>query len=209
MKLYTAKDITKAFPWISAGIINHRVKEGVLPITNPSTGTGIPNMFTMAEVVHCAVVDELATIGCLGKLAHVMAGMSHPTSVISVPVTLAMEVTDVVHCLENPFEVDLSIYEEHDFRVAVTVQILHEHCLTHLGMFPLALSNEPLPPGRYYWITYHPQTFSSRENIEKEIAGWLIACCPVGGRTAVRDGATMAVVGVRSLYERAAATLEG
>jgi hypothetical protein len=66
--LYTAKDVNTCFPWLKATTINNRIKSGYMNPTHSSSTTGIPNVFTLPELVHCAVLDDLSAMGALNDL---------------------------------------------------------------------------------------------------------------------------------------------
>jgi len=80
--LFSAKDVLRCFPWVSASVLHHRVSKGYIPLKGlkpgKGPGRGVPIMFTLPEVVHCGVVDELASLGVFGDLNMVNTMMVWP-----------------------------------------------------------------------------------------------------------------------------------
>lgn len=58
---YTAHDVHKTLPWISGTTVFNRVKAGLIPVQ--SGGHGKTYKFSRAGLIHCAVVDELLSLG--------------------------------------------------------------------------------------------------------------------------------------------------
>lgn len=58
-------DVLKAFPWISNQLINNRIQRGHLRIRERSAGRGLPHIFSLPELVHAAILDEVAAFGAL------------------------------------------------------------------------------------------------------------------------------------------------
>jgi len=42
---------------------SYRINNGFLPIEHPSSGSGTPHLFSFPELVHCAVIDDLGSLG--------------------------------------------------------------------------------------------------------------------------------------------------
>jgi hypothetical protein len=68
---FTAKDVIDAFPWIKPSVLHHRVKRGFIPLREKPAGQGIPILFTFPELVHCGVIDELASLGVFSDVKRV------------------------------------------------------------------------------------------------------------------------------------------
>lgn len=208
-RLYTAKDIEKCYPWISAGVTNHRVTIGAIPLAHKSPGTGIPNMFTLPELVHAAVVDELATLGVFGKL--------HDTSVNYQEPFRSDTGQLLSRCGGSPerFYVDLDFYVRWKFRVVVEVQVHHEDLPgQNTGevqwreptpdMPFLHIERIPRGWGRYYYVLYAPETdLENKSFIQKQLDYWL---SPTKARF-TRTWSSKAFIRVRRLYELAADAL--
>ncbi len=163
-RLYTAKNVSECFPWISAWTVNHRVGTGALPIDHPSTGTGIPNMFRFPEVVHAAVVDELASLGVFAVQNSTSIRYRDPhrdeEGELKIKIWSGMA-TDAYY-------VDYGFYERHEYRVTVEIQLRHDI---------LPGSNIPKKyqegPGRFYVVTYAPERFEDRPFIAETLDYWL------------------------------------
>jgi hypothetical protein len=212
-KLYTAKDISKCYPWISPGTINHRVQQQFLKLENPSPGTGIPNMFTEEEVVHCAVLDELATLGVFGKL--------HTSPIHTTSINYREPYRDEKgQKMEkswgspDPFYVDLPFYRRLNYRVIVMVRILHEdiagvnvHEVRFLEPTPeIPFQHiEPIPRGwgRYYYVMFAPEEFEGESFVQKQLDYWF----DPKKKRVTRVWASHGFISVRKLYELAADAL--
>jgi hypothetical protein len=208
-KLYTAKDVERCYPWITAGITNHRVTIGAIPLTHKSTGTGIPNMFTLYELVHCAVIDELATLGVFGKL--------HSASVNYRDVVRDKGGKEIENAWgsPNPYHVELDFYQRWAFRVIVEIQIHHKD-LPGTNVHDVKWCEptedvpfvhiEPIPKGwgRYYYVLYAPEyIMEGKPFIQSELDYWLSPKKANVTRTQI----SKAFIHVRRLYELAATEL--
>jgi hypothetical protein len=176
-KLYTAKDVENCFPWISAGTTNYRVKMGAIPLKHPSPGTGIPNMFTLPELIHSAVVDELASLGVFGNLHTTVIHYKEPKgrNEEGVPLTSAWDGST------NPHYVDIGFYERWDYHVIAEVELRHD------GLYGSNLPRElilyrqdehGMPQhkeghGRFYNVTYAPERMHEKSYIHSRLKYWL------------------------------------
>ncbi len=68
-------DVLTAYPWISQQILNHRIQQKFVTLKHPARGKGTRHSFSLAELVHVAVVDEIASMGALTDLSRVRARM--------------------------------------------------------------------------------------------------------------------------------------
>jgi len=208
-KLFTAKDVERCFPWITAGTTNYRVKQDIIKLEHPSTGTGIPNVFTLRELVHCAVIDELATLGVFGNL--------HSTSI-----NYTEEVTPQdgqrqfkTFGSPDPYFVDLDFYQRHDFNVVAEIQIHHEDqpgvnvhdVVWHDPTPEIPIPHmEPIPKGwgRYYYVLFSPERdLEGNSFIRKQLAYWLKPEKEKINSTLI----SKAFIRVRRLYNMAAKSL--
>lgn len=208
-RLYTAKDVERCYPWISAGTTNYRVKSGAIPLTHPSPGTGIPNMFTLAELVHCAVIDELASLGVFGNLHTTVIHYIEPKGRNEKGETL----TATWDGSTNPHYVDMNFYERWDFRVIAEVELRHD------GLYGSNLPSEVVAiyhdkqghlrhkegQGRFYNVTYAPETVHEKPYIEDRLDYWLSPKTP---KRINRLHMAKAFIRVRQLYDLAAETLD-
>ncbi|MBI4964693.1 MAG: hypothetical protein HY913_15545 [Desulfomonile tiedjei] len=207
MQLYTAKDVERCYPWISAGTTNYRVKSGAIPLTHPSTGTGIPNMFTLPELVHCAVIDELASLGVFGNLHTTVIHYREPkgTNEKGEPITMAWDGS------KNPHYVDMNFYERLDYRVIVEVELRHD------GLYGSNLPRELIlyrtdehgmlqhkeGHGRFYNVTYSSEVVHEKTYIDMRLEYWLAPRKAKFNRLHMAK----AFIRVRQLYDLAAETL--
>lgn len=203
-KLYTVKDVERCFPWISAGTTNYRVKSGAIPLTHPSTGTGIPNMFTVPELVHCAVIDELASLG-------VFAVQNSTTIHYEIPRLREDGIPEFTMATgpgTDAYYVRYDFYEQFLYNITVEIQVRHD-------LLPGA--NIPREhregPGRFYVVTYSPEiTYIWNENekradeipfMTKRLDYWLAP----GKAKLNKMHMAKAFIRVRQLYDLAAETL--
>jgi hypothetical protein len=203
-RLYTAKDVERCYPWISAGTTNYRVKSGAIPLAHPSSGTGIPNMFTLPELVHCAVIDELASLG-------VFAVQNSTTIHYLIPRLREdgrLEFIAPTGPGTDAYFVRYDFYEQFSYHIVIEMQVRHDF---------LPGSNVPREhregPGRFYVVTYSPEityVWKEKENkaveipfITQQLDDWLTR------REAKRNRLHMAkaFIRVRQLYDLAAGTL--
>lgn len=199
-KLYTAKDVERCYPWITAWTTNHRVKKGALRIEHPSPGSGIPNLFTLPELIHCAVVDELSSLGVFG-VQHSTA-TDYPTSVhYHDPFRHETgEKREKVWTGEgvDPYYVDYDFYKRHDYRVVVEVQVRHD--ILPGTNIPKNLSTGP---ARFYVVSYGPESFEGKSFIDARLDYWLSPNKDKFNRLHAAKG----FIRVRQLYELARETL--
>ena len=207
-KLYTAKDISRCYPWISPGTINHRVQQQYLKLENPSPGSGIPNMFTEEEVVHCAVLDELAFLGVFAKLHTQSINYQEPSR------DEKGERIIKTWGSPDPFYVDLPFYRRHQYDVIVVVRVLHEDLVgtnVHEVRFVEPTPGipfvhmEPIPKGwgRYYHVLFAPEEFEGESFLETVLAYWFAE----ETKRETRFWGSHGFISVRKLYELAAAVL--
>lgn len=201
-KLYTAKDVERCFPWITAGTTNYRVKNDHIPLTHPSTGTGIPNLFTIPELVHCAVIDELASLG-------VFAVQNSTTIHYNTP-RLREDGRPDFETSHGPgtdaHYVRYDFYEQFSYNIIVEIQIRH-------NLLPGA--NVPREhrkgPSRFFVVTYSPEiTYDWKANktievpfITKQLGHWF----DPKKRKTNRFHMAKAFIRIRQLYDLAAETL--
>lgn len=193
-RVYTAKDVERCFPWITAWTTNHRVKAGALRIAYPSTGTGIPNVLRFPELVHAGVVDELASLGVFGVQHSTTIHYREPRRDEKGEKQIR---TWTGHATDAYF-VDYDFYERHDYRVVIEVQIRHDF---------LPGANVPREhregPGRFYVVTYSPEIFEGEGFIEERLEYWRSPKKAQFNRL----HAAKAFIRVRQLYELAADVL--
>ncbi len=60
---FTAAHVHNLFPWISSTTLFNRVRAGLIPVESKASGPGTANTFSLAGLVHIAVVDELCSLG--------------------------------------------------------------------------------------------------------------------------------------------------
>jgi len=207
-RLFTAKDCEKAFPWITAGTTNYRVKIRALPIEHPSPGTGIPNLFTLPELVHAAVLDELASLGVFGNLHTTAIHYIEPKGRNEKGETL----TATWDGSTNPHYVDMGFYERWNYRVIVEVEFRHD------GLYGSNLPGDVIlyetdeqgnlqhkkGRGRFYNVTYAPERVHEKSYIQRQLKYWL---APKKAKFN-RAHAAKAFIRARTLYELAAEALD-
>ena len=162
--LFTAKDVERCYPWISAWTVNNRVQKKMIPIEHASSGTGIPNMFTRREVVHCGVVDELACLGCFNNLNSTTVHYREPVG----PDEKGAPRWKAWDRGLNAYYVDTDFYERHDYRVVIEVELRHDS---------IPGTNIPRElregPGRFYVVRYAPEDDYNHTYIEGRLDYWL------------------------------------
>lgn len=62
--VFGISDIRRCFPWIAHSTIQDRIELGLTPI-NRRGSEGEPHKFTLPEIVHIGVVDEMLTLGAI------------------------------------------------------------------------------------------------------------------------------------------------
>ena len=208
-RLYTAKDCENCFPWILAGTTNHRVKENYLPIENPSTGTGIPNMFTIPELIHAAVFDSLASMGCFAKQKTMSAVVHYREPFVSKDGTEKIRTRGGE---AKPYYVDYSFYEKRNYNVVVGIELRHDGLYGSnlpkevIPLSPHDLEGKPYPKeklGRFYIITYAAEFEHGKSYIDKKMQYWNSPKEAKFNRWVTAH----AFIKVRPLYEIAAETL--
>jgi hypothetical protein len=144
-KLFKTEDVLKAYPWISAATLHHRVKKNSLPIRHRSRTRGVANEFTEPELVHCGVVDILASMGLLIDKERVLSSLYG--------YKLRKLVTDFPDAgpLEFwPFEslaMLCDFYEAYNYNVIVSVRIEYERRPTHRGYSVTYIGQDSPDPG--------------------------------------------------------------
>jgi hypothetical protein len=163
-QLFTSRDIERCYPWISAWTVNHRVKSGSLSITHKSAGTGIPNMFTLPELVHAAILDDLASLGVFAVQNSAAVQYLEPIEKVGEQWKYESSWGDST----DAFFVKYDFYERHDYRVKIHVELRHDH---------LRGANIPKKyregPGRFYVLTYGPDNFGDTTFMEHQLGDWL------------------------------------
>lgn len=74
--VFVMRDVLTAYPWLSQQIVHHRIKREFIKLRHSPRGKGTNNVFTLPELVHVAVVDELASLGALTDMRRVNAILS-------------------------------------------------------------------------------------------------------------------------------------
>jgi hypothetical protein len=72
-RLFKMQDVLTAFPWLSQQTVCYRIKRGFINLKHRAKGKGSNNEFSLAELVHVAVVDEIASLGAFTDLSRVNA----------------------------------------------------------------------------------------------------------------------------------------
>ena len=215
-RLFTAKDVVKAYPYITPETIKYRIKKGFLRLSHQSSGTGIPHVLKLPELVHAGVQHEQALLGLFSDLASITADIEemvvsaitteHPFTVEE-PGSAPRQVTEytppptrTARKLEDPFDFDPGFYEKHQYRCVVRIQVLHEAHMNLAGHAFISLSEKP-KSGSFFHLTYMPDTLNDVNVCRRNIENW-------AEEPRRRDGFAIAFISVRALYERACEALE-
>lgn len=66
MVTYQLRDVLRCYPWLAPSTVSRRIYSGVFPVEHVPT-RGCPQLFSFGELIHCAVIDDLAAFGLLGR----------------------------------------------------------------------------------------------------------------------------------------------